>query len=198
LFELNFLALDELGLPHHGLFGVFVLLLKSLVGKHGYENFLYEFLVVPDHRQVLADITEFLLERLLREEVEQELVVEDGPLFLVFDVLGGQHYVSEHLKGLDPLPLVFGERLDLVNHQGNVIKVSLLLRDLSEGHHLLKFLAIESRQVILYVLGYRALQATYKLFVRFQPNVHVVNEEELVREEEIRDDDFHDALELLN
>jgi hypothetical protein len=67
-----------------------------------------------------------------------------------------------------------------------------------KSHHLLKFLAIESRQVILYVLGYRALQATYKLFVRFQPNVHVVYEEELVREEEIRDDDFHDALELLN
>ena len=126
------------------------------------------------------------------------MVVKDGPLFLVFDVLGGQHYISEHLKGLDPLPLVFGERLDLVNHQGDVIVVSLLLRYLGKSHHLLKFLAIESRQVILYVLGYRALQATYKLFVRFQPNVHVVYEEELVREEEIRDDDFHDALELLN
>ena len=126
------------------------------------------------------------------------MVVEDGSLFLVFDILGGQHYVSEHLKGLDPLTLVFGERLDLLNHQGNVILVSLLLRYLGKSHYLLKFLAVESRQVILYVLGYRALQAIYKLFVRFQPNVHIVNEEELVREEEIRDDDFHDALEFLD
>jgi hypothetical protein len=157
LFELKFLTLDELGLPHHGLLGVFVLLLKSFAGKHWYENFLNDILVVPDYRQVLADIAELLLERLLREEVEQELAVEDGPLCLVFDVHGGQHYVSEHLKGLDPLPLVFGELLDLVNHQGDVIVVSLLLRYLGEAHHLLKLLAVESRQVILYVLGYRAL-----------------------------------------
>ena len=37
-----------------------------------------------------------------------------------------------------------------------------------------------------------------ELFVRFQPDVHIVDEEEFVREEEIRDDDFHDSLELLD
>ena len=71
------------------------------------------------------------------------MVVEDGPLFRVFDVLGGQHYVSEHLKSLDPHALVFGELLDLVNHQGGVIEVSLPLRYFGKSHHLLNFLADE-------------------------------------------------------
>jgi hypothetical protein len=51
---------------------------------------------------------------------------------------------------------------------------------LGKSHHLLKLLVVESLQVCLYVLGYRALQAIKKLFVRFQPNVHIVDEEELV------------------